>query len=64
MSNTYLQGRKITAAHDHERPSVEVLHLIRKLRWIGMKEEAGRVQMQLHETTQVGGVITAGHETD
>jgi hypothetical protein len=64
MSNTYLQGRKITAAHDHERPSVEVLHLIRKLRWIGMEEEAERVQMQLHETTQVGGVITAGHETD
>jgi len=47
-----------------ERPSVEVLHLIRKLRWIGMEEEAERVQMQLHETTQVGGVITAGHETD
>jgi hypothetical protein len=39
--NTYLQGRKITAAHDYERPSAEVLHLIRKLRWIGMEEEAG-----------------------
>ena len=64
MSSTYLQGRKITAAHDQERPSVEVLHLIRKLRWIGMEEEAERVQTQLHETTQVGGVITAGHETD
>ena len=51
MSNTYLQGRKITAAHDHERPSVEVLHLIRKLRWIGMEEEAEQVEMQLHETT-------------
>ena len=64
MSNTYLQGRKITAAQDQERPSVEVLHLIRQLRWIGMEEEAERVQIQLHETTQVGGVITAGHETD
>ena len=65
MSNTYLQGRKITAAQDQERPSVEVLHLIRKLRWIGMEEEAERVQTQLHEkTTQVGGVITAAHETD
>ena len=64
MSNTYLQGRKIAAAHDQERPSVEVLHLIRKLRWIGMEEEAERVQTQLHETTQVGGVITAAHETD
>ena len=63
--NTYLQGRKITAAQDYERPSVEALHLIRKLRWIGMEEEAERVQTQLHEkTTQVGGVITAAYETD
>jgi hypothetical protein len=29
--NTYLQGREITAAHDYERPSVEVLHLTRNL---------------------------------
>jgi hypothetical protein len=62
--NTYLQGRKITAAQDHERPSVETLHLIRKLRWIGMEEEAERVEMQLHETTLAGGVITAAQETD
>jgi hypothetical protein len=64
ISNTYLQGRKITAAHDHERPSVETLHLIRKLRWIGMEEEAERVETQLHEATLAGGVITAAHETD
>jgi hypothetical protein len=62
--NTYLQGRKITTAQDHQRPSVEILHLIRKLRWIGMKEEAERVGTQLHETTLAGGVITAAHETD
>ena len=62
--NIYLQGRKITAAQDYERPSVEVLHLIRKLRWIGMEEEAERVEMQLHETTLAGGVITAAYETD
>jgi hypothetical protein len=62
--NTYLQGRKITAAHNYERPSVEVLHLIRKLRWIGMEEEAERVETQLHETTLAGGVITTAHETD
>jgi hypothetical protein len=43
---------------------VEVLHLIRKLRWIGMEEEAKRVEMQLRETTLAGGVITATHETD
>ena len=62
--NTYLQGRKITAAPDHERPSAEALHLIRKLRWIGMEEEAEQVEMQLHETTLAGGVITAARETD
>jgi hypothetical protein len=62
--NIYLQGRKITTAQDHQRSSVEVLHLIRKLRWIGMEEEAKRVEMQLRETTLAGGVITATHETD
>ena len=62
--NTYLQGRKITAAQAYERPSVEVLHLIRKLRWIGMEEEAERAEMQLRETALAGGVITATHETD
>ena len=62
--NTYLQDRKITAAQDYERPSVEALHLIRKLRWIGLEEEAEQVEMQLHETTLAGGVITAAYETD
>ena len=62
--NTYLQGRKITATQDYERPSVEALHLICKLRWIGMEEEAEQVEMQLHETTLAGGVITAAYETD
>jgi hypothetical protein len=62
--NTYLQGRKITAAQDYERPSVEALHLIRKLRWIGMEEEAEQLQMKVQEATATGGVITAAHETD
>jgi hypothetical protein len=59
-----LQGRKIIIAHDRERPSVETLRLIRKLRWIGMEEEAERVETKLHETKLAGGVITATHETD
>jgi hypothetical protein len=59
-----LQGRKITAPHDYERPSAEAFHLFRKLRWIGMEEVAERVETQLHETTLAGGVITAVHETD
>ena len=62
--NTYLQGRKINVEQANPRPPVEVLHLIRKLRWIGMEEEAERVETQLHETTLAGGVITAAHETD
>ncbi len=62
--DTYLQGRKITAAQDYERPSVEVLHLIRKLRWMGMEEEAEHVQMKLRETTPIGSVVTAERETD
>ena len=62
--NFYLQGRKIPGAQDYERPSVEVLHLIRKLRWIGMEEEAERVEMKLRETTLAGSIITAAHETD
>ena len=61
--NTYLQGRKITA-QDCERPSVEALHLICKLRWIGMEEEAERVEMQLRETTLASRVITGVIETD
>lgn len=60
----YLEGRKVTAVQDYGRPSMEVLHLIRKLRWMGMEEEADQVQMKLSDTTPAGGVITAARETD
>jgi hypothetical protein len=63
--NTYLQGRKITPAQDnYERPSAEILHLIHKLRWIGMEEEAEHLQIKLRETTPVGGIIATAGETD
>ena len=62
--DSYLQGRKVTAAQEYGRPSVEVLHLIRKLRWMGMEEEAEQVQMKLRDTTPAGGVITVARETD
>jgi hypothetical protein len=62
--DSYLQGRKVTAVQEYGRPSVEVLHLIRKLRWMGMEEEAEQVQMKLRDTTPAGGVITAARETD
>jgi len=62
--DSYLQGRKVTAAQEYGRPSAEVLHLIRKLRWMGMEEEAEQVQMKLRDTTPAGGVITVARDTD
>jgi len=62
--DTYLQGRKVTAVQDYGRPSVEVLHLIRKLRWMGMEEEAEQLQMKLCDATPTGSVITTARETD
>ncbi len=62
--DTYLQGRKVTAMQDYGRPSVEVLQFIRKLRWMGMEEEAEQVQTKLCDATPTGVVITVAHETD
>lgn len=61
--NTYLQGRRV-AAEGYRRPSGEVIQLIRKLRWIGMDEEAEQVQSELRHTSPTGGVLTAPRETD
>jgi hypothetical protein len=61
----YLQGRKSPAALDrYERSSVEVLHLIRKLRWMGMEKKAQQLLMRLRETIPAGRVITVQRETD
>ena len=62
--NTYLQGRKITIEHHSGPPAIEILHLIRKLRWLGMADEAEQLQMKIQEATPIGGVITVAHETD
>jgi len=62
--NTYLQGRKISIEQAHQPPPVEILHLIRKLRWVGMEEEAQQLQMKIQEATPIGGVITVARETD
>jgi hypothetical protein len=56
--NTYLQGRKITIEQNHQPPPAETLRLIRKLRWIGMEEEAEQLQMQMQQSAPTGGVIT------
>jgi len=63
--STYLHGRLIAVAQDcFECPSVEALHRIRKLRWIGMAEEAEQLQMKIQETAPTGGVIIGTRETD
>lgn len=62
--DTYLNGRKVTAVQDYGRPSDEVLHLICKLRWMGMEDEAEQIQVKLRDITPTGGVITTAHETD
>jgi hypothetical protein len=60
----YLHGRLIVSQDCLERPSVEALHRIRKLRWIGMEEEAQQLQMNIQEAAPTGGVITSVRETD
>jgi hypothetical protein len=62
--DSYLQGRKVSAMDDYERPSTELLHLICKLRWMGMEDEAEKVQLKLYNTTPINGIIAATHETD
>jgi hypothetical protein len=62
--DTYLRGRRMPAKPDFGQPSIEVLQLIRKLRWMGMEDEAERVQSKLRDTASTGGVITAPRETD
>lgn len=64
MVNSYLQGRKIAIEHNGRLPPIEIVHLIRKLRWIGMDDEAEQLQMKMQEATPIGGVITVAHETD
>ena len=62
--DTYLQGRKIAVVQGDDRPSVEALQFIRKLRWIGMEEEAEQAQMELRCTKTAGAVVTSPPETD
>jgi hypothetical protein len=61
--SVHLQGRKIAVTH-FERPSVETLHLICKLRWIGMEEEAEQLQMKIQEAAPTGRIVTVARETD
>jgi hypothetical protein len=45
--HTHLQGRKIPVDQSLRRPPRELLHLIRKLRWLGMEEEAEDLHAKL-----------------
>lgn len=62
--DTYLQGRKIAAVQGDDRPSVEDLQFIRKLRWMGREEEAEQAQLELRYTKTAGAVVTSPPETD
>jgi hypothetical protein len=62
--HTYLQGRKISIDENCQRPPGELLHPIRKLRWLGMEEEAEDLHAKLQETAPTGGVFPIERETD
>jgi hypothetical protein len=62
--SAYLQGRKIVIGQDSRSPPVEIVRLIRKLRWMGMEEEAEDLQAKMQEAAPIGGVITTAYETD
>jgi hypothetical protein len=49
-----------------QRSSNELVKLIRKLRWMGLEEEAERVenQLTLRKVQAADSVIAAAHETD
>jgi hypothetical protein len=50
--------------HAHRRVGNEQLHLISKLRWIGMEQEATRMHVELRRTMPGGGVLTGQRDTD
>ncbi len=60
------------APHEQQkRPDVsarqqanELIKLIRKLRWMGMEEEAERVQSALRGGPPADSVVAAPHDTD
>lgn len=59
-----LDIKKHTDVFDAQRTSSELLKLARKLRWMGIEDEADRVQSTLRMTGQAGRVLSAHRETD
>jgi hypothetical protein len=46
------------------RAATELIKRIRKLRWIGMDEEADLLQLQLESCCVAPAVVAAPHDTD
>jgi hypothetical protein len=61
-----LEKRKPPNVLAEQRTSNKLVKLIRKLRWMGMEEEAERVQMELaqRDVPPSDSVVAAPHETD
>jgi hypothetical protein len=61
-----LEKRKPPNVLAEQRTSNKLVKLIRKLRWMGMEEEAKRVQMELaqRDVSPADSVVAAPHETD
>jgi hypothetical protein len=51
-------------AQRDEQASVQLVRRIRKLRWIGLTEEAERLQMELEQTVACDCVLAMPRETD
>jgi len=61
-----LKQQKPPDVLSEQRKSNELVRLIRKLRWMGMEEEADRVQTELAQcgVRHADSVLATPHETD
>ena len=61
-----LKQQKAPGVSAEQRTSNELVKLIRKLRWMGMEEEADRVQTELVQcgVSRADSVLATPHETD
>ncbi len=61
-----LEQQKPPDALAEQRASNKLVKLIRKLRWMGMEEEAERVQMELAQrgVPPADSVVAVPHDTD
>ena len=62
----FLKQQKPPGVSSEQRKSNELVRLIRKLRWMGMEEEADRVQTELAQcgVRRADSVLATPHETD